>query len=380
MINAMMDNEVLPYSFNILHMLAHENNEPCLKKALEDGCRYQRDALEISPIKYGIVRNSRECVATLLDFITENDNFVGLMTEDEIVELIKFSPDTLGKFFENAISVATKNVPKFGELASDEAIYFTLEDKNIKKDDVEKYLIKNEKKPSEIPILVRYLEFKYNFRLGSKSSLRFHNALFDCRCDEVFETEAIQRFIDFKWPIIQKAALRRVYIFFIGMLSIYLHSCYPRQVIYLILHFIICIQVAIYWKGLPEGTKAADFFGNVQHLLEFLVVFLSIIYIPWQIIDPSNTFNNCLLVFINLLGWFLGLMYLRCIDSLRVLIHVFIEVLFGIKDFLIVCILFIFTFGTTTIIAKEVGRRNNLIMNLDNPENVPEEGSKLDFT
>ena len=131
---------------------------------------------------------------------------------------------------------------------------------------------------------------------------------------------------------------------------------------------------------MPEGTKAADFFGNVQHLLEFLVVFLSIIYIPWQIIDPSNTFNNCLLVFINLLGWFLGLMYLRCIDSLRVLIHVFIEVLFGIKDFLIVCILFIFTFGTTTIIAKEVGRRNNLIMNLDNPENVPEEGSKLDFT
>ena len=153
---------------------------------MKEGCRYQRDAFEISPIKYGIVRNSRESVATLLDFITENDNFVGLMTEDEIVELIKFSPDTLGKFFENAISVATKNVPKFGELATDNAIYFTLEDKNIKKEDVEKFLIKNEKKPSEIPILVRYLEFKYNFRLGSKSSLRFHNALFDCRCDEVF--------------------------------------------------------------------------------------------------------------------------------------------------------------------------------------------------
>ena len=130
-------------------------------------------------------------MATLLDFITENDNFVGLMTEDEIVELIKFSPDTLGKFFENAISVATKNVPKFGELASDEAIYFTLEDKQIKKEDVEKYLVKNEKKPSEIPIIIKYLEFKYNFRLGSNSSLRFHNALFDCKCDEVFETEAI---------------------------------------------------------------------------------------------------------------------------------------------------------------------------------------------
>ena len=77
---------------------------------MKEGCRYQRDAFEISPIKYGIVRNSRECVATLLDFITENDNFVGLMTEDEIVELIKFSPDTLGKFFENAIFLVLPSV------------------------------------------------------------------------------------------------------------------------------------------------------------------------------------------------------------------------------------------------------------------------------
>lgn len=52
-----------------------------------------------------------------------------------------------------------------------------------------------------------------------------------------------------------------------------------------------------------------------------------------MVIDPSNTYDNCLLVYINLFGWFLGLMYLRCIDSLRVLIHVFIEVIFGIKDF-----------------------------------------------
>lgn len=118
------------------------------------------------------------------------------MVEDEIVELIKFSPDTLGKFFDNAISVASKNVPKFGELATNNAIYFTLDDKNIKIEDVDKFLIKNENKPSEAPIVVRYLEFPYNFRLGSKSSLRFHNALFDCKCDEVFETEAIHRFID----------------------------------------------------------------------------------------------------------------------------------------------------------------------------------------
>ena len=53
-------------------------------------------------------------MATLLEFITDNDNFVGLMTEDGIVELIKFSPDTLGKFFENAISDVNMNVPKFG--------------------------------------------------------------------------------------------------------------------------------------------------------------------------------------------------------------------------------------------------------------------------
>ena len=56
-------------------------------------------------------------------------------------------------------------------------------------------------------------------------------------------------------------------------------------------------------------------------------------------------------------------MYLRCVDSLRVLIHVFIEVLFGIKDFLVICLLFIFTFGTTTIIAKEVNRKNTILLN-----------------
>lgn len=98
------------------------------------------------------------------------------------------------------------------------------------------------------------MEFKYNFTLGSKSSLRFHNALFDCRCEEVFSTEAIQRFIDYKWPIIQRMALRRAFIFYIGLISIYLHACYPGNVLYLIMMGFNCVYTAVFWKGLPEGT------------------------------------------------------------------------------------------------------------------------------
>ena len=51
----------------------------------------------------------------------------------------------------------------------------------------------------ELPIVLKKINFKYDFETGSVNSIRFHQALRDCKEDDVFSSEVIQIILRYKW-------------------------------------------------------------------------------------------------------------------------------------------------------------------------------------
>lgn len=47
------------------------------------------------------------------------------------------------------------------------------------------------KKSDHLPIVLKKLNFQYDFETGTHNSLRFHKALFKSKEDDVFSTEVI---------------------------------------------------------------------------------------------------------------------------------------------------------------------------------------------
>lgn len=63
------DTFVMPFKQNIVHLFAFYNNLSGLKKALEGGCPYTKDAQGNTPLTYAIQRKSYDCSTTLVEFI-----------------------------------------------------------------------------------------------------------------------------------------------------------------------------------------------------------------------------------------------------------------------------------------------------------------------
>lgn len=76
--------------------------------------RYMRDKSNNTPLVYALARNSHQCVGVLLNHAIKADNIVSSMHQNEINELIVFSPSNLKDFFDNSIEKLEAGVPKFG--------------------------------------------------------------------------------------------------------------------------------------------------------------------------------------------------------------------------------------------------------------------------
>ena len=101
----------------------------------------------------------------------------------ELCQIIEFTPDNLKNFFDAAIHVDdSKQVPKVGILADSPSFLFDSKDKlNYNKDlrgiMTWRGMSKDYKVAEELPTVLYKIGIKYNFEIGSESSLDLHIAL-----------------------------------------------------------------------------------------------------------------------------------------------------------------------------------------------------------
>lgn len=141
--------------------------------------KYQRDKFGNTPLIYALARNSHQCVGALLNHAIHADNIVSSMHQNEINELIIFSPYNLKEFFDNSIETLEAGIPKFGIVK--DGPRFVLSPDNELRDHELKKLVKTTSgenvDTTELPVVFEQIMFKQNYMPGSFDSLRFHLAL-----------------------------------------------------------------------------------------------------------------------------------------------------------------------------------------------------------
>ena len=78
---------------------------------------YLNDSTNNNPLSYAIKRKSYECSTALIEFIINtSSNIYTKMVEQEIIDLINFSPNNLKDFFNKALVDDIVGVPGYGTL------------------------------------------------------------------------------------------------------------------------------------------------------------------------------------------------------------------------------------------------------------------------
>ena len=186
----------MPYRLNLLHLFSYYNNSDGLIKAIEENAKYMRDKFKSTPLQYSMDRNSSQCTTLLLEFIMQTQNIYSTLTMDEITGIIKAAPDNLEDFFNESITIQDQDQPIFGTPKGGD-INFKMLDQIYLDRGTACEMIKQGSEGE--PIEYKSLKFKYNFQMGTKSSIKFHESLRDTDNDELFKSEAIQRILRYKW-------------------------------------------------------------------------------------------------------------------------------------------------------------------------------------
>ena len=58
---------------------------------------------------------------------------------------------------------------------------------------------KADQQDDDLPIVLRRLNFRYDFRVGGLNSLNFHQALSETTDEDCFTTDAVQVILRYKW-------------------------------------------------------------------------------------------------------------------------------------------------------------------------------------
>ena len=96
-----------------------------LKEAVSYPLKYVRDKNGNTPLTLALKRFNYDAVNLLLEYISNSDKLTAQLSNEELCNLLRFSPSYLPEFLKKAVVVITKDVPKLGTLRDKKEITFS---------------------------------------------------------------------------------------------------------------------------------------------------------------------------------------------------------------------------------------------------------------
>ena len=85
------------------------------------------------------------------------------MEQDEIANLIKFSPANLLDLFDDTMMVHEANIPPYGKIRDEPVTFRMTPNQLLTPDDIEQMLVIDVPESEKYPIEFKTIKFKYNF-------------------------------------------------------------------------------------------------------------------------------------------------------------------------------------------------------------------------
>ena len=181
---------------------------------------------------------------------------------------------------------------------------------------------------------------------------------------KLFETHAVKKLIEFKWPLIFEYTVTRLFIPFVCFLIFFLismhSSCFlpaERNELWAVGIFIGLVSFAVYLlaiEGYQLYKSGVDYFASFWNYLDIvppvmILVFLYLALVDHYFDDNLNedrvTVQATLQAIMSLLMWLKFLYFLRIFKATSYLIRIIIEVVIDMRQFLLVLLLTFIAFG-----------------------------------
>ena len=324
------DYVIFPHSINLAYVFINAVRPNLLKVGMSRGLKFFKNKLGESPLSWAMQRNNTQCADVILKKLSKiklKDRFLIIEAiENEMNNLIAKNLSCLPQLFENMFEFITEGVETTGKLKKKAPMICISSSRELKQEEFLDEKASTKKK--------EFLEYrtslcKFHFAVGSYDSLKLLQSIANCHNSELFRTQMLKAFLQFKWRQAYYILVIETLLFCIGLLimTLYVISSDRENELDKLIILLVFNTAGV----LQDFTKAyyspIHFIKNAWNLLNLCRISLVYYYIIRHLIIDTPDYLGLELV--TLCYWARAIGYFRIFNKYRYLLRVIMEI---IKD------------------------------------------------
>ena len=320
---------VFPHSVNLSYVFIYSNRPALLKNCLSNGLTFLKNKKHESPLSWALQRNNTQCADVILKNLSKkilkDENVIIESIENEINKLIATNLSCLPFLFDNLFEFMTENIESTGKLKKTPMLAIS-SNRTLKQ---EEFLDKSKSKKKKEFLEYRTSLCRFNFELGSLSSLKLLNSITDCRNSELFRTQLLKAFLLYKWRQNFYILVCETIFYCIGLaiFTIYVITENRFKNHGLLIALLVLNCVGVFQNGTKAYHSFYKYIRNAWNILDLCRIALCIWYIINQLINDAENYSG--LELLTLCYWLKAIGYFRIFNKYRYLLRVILEI---IKD------------------------------------------------
>lgn len=357
--------QVSKYNFTFTHFLCANGQGKALKDLISPAFVLRPDSFGHSGFHYAIKNNDQESVDVLLEFLVDlgkNRSRPGFFTtfyaiQKDFQMIIKnnsqFLPDFLKSIMYESDKIVyarakeTLPVALFSEYQVVDKKNFHLKFDSHEKDKEKK--VKRKGKERALKFLTSSV--KIPFVNGTAGSLDLLQSIADCENDEVFKTDFIKYYVEYKYERLKWIGYVLAFLVVLNLGLIFVMINESVSNFWVLVPFLVVNGWLFIWELIQIRGGKLDYFRDPMNLIDGTRLAATGL---WVFMEITNERNNYLTWFMVLINLFRGFFSLKVFEGTRVFIRLLQKSFKNIWSFLVVFIYCTVSLGLMTLITSFV--------------------------
>jgi WD40 repeat protein len=342
---------IFPHAINLSYIFISSNRPSLLKTGFASELKFLKNKNFESPLSWALQRNNTQCADVILKKLSKTDlnhkRVIIESIEKEMNKLISSNLSCLPLLYENLFVVVTENVEATGKLKLSAPMVLVSSLCKVEQEEFLDRTVFSEKKKE-------FLEYrkslcKFHFDLGSIESIKLLISIADCHNPELFRTQLLKAYLDFKWKQTRFILIFETIIYCISLLILTWYVISPqRHSEILKLNLILVLSTISLLKNLNKIYKAPyKSITNAWNILDLARILVAYYYYSNQIFYEDLQYSA--LELLTLCWWVRAVGYFRLFNKYRYLLRVIMEIIKDMIPFFL--ILFTSTIGFAMLLC-----------------------------
>lgn len=338
---------VFPYMINSLHFYAYYDMPEYLASAILNGAPLLSSESNETPLSIAISLKHKQCIKAIIKTAwkkhKQNPFLISNLNPNSLLPLNALDISALPKLY-NLLFINYSSGTKFCAQKNPLPIVKSTFAQSIPR---KQLLSESFSKDPEVEIKFSRSSIPFYLDIGNEKSLAFMNSL--CKCDQIqiFNTEILQRLIDYKWSQAKWYLYLESFLFFAFYIHILLESLFFTEKI----PILIAMPISLLLTCVHTFYCIISFSINFWVIMDYMRFILFLVYF---VLDFTKNASKEVLVACVVISSIQGVYYFKLWKGTRKLVAIIIKVGRDVFSFLLLMAYLLIALGAVLhIIASE---------------------------